>query len=253
MHFLLLITAILTIGFTILVSVPGSPYLIGGMTQADISNMFSTAITPVGITFAIWSLVYISWILVGLMLSWLASQGDSKKYFHGLRGYLIDADTSQKTTIAFSLAIVLTAVWLIPWGNLYIGTALLIMWWILALLIFVFSQTRKSNVIVRSTIDLTFAWIIMALALNITVWIRYMWWPIGTPGDFYYAIFALGAILLIVSELQCRYNTYIISWVYIWTLLGIYLAHPILEERVAIGIYIGVTIIYIIKSRIRRK
>ena len=66
MRFLLLITAILTIGFTSLVSIPGSPYLIGGKTQADISNMFSTSVTPSGMTFAIWSLIYLSWIIAGI-------------------------------------------------------------------------------------------------------------------------------------------------------------------------------------------
>jgi translocator protein len=63
MRYLLLITALITIGLTTLMSVPGSPYLIGGMTQADISAMFSTAVTPAGFTFAIWSLIYLSWIL----------------------------------------------------------------------------------------------------------------------------------------------------------------------------------------------
>lgn len=63
MHFLLLLISLLTIAFTSLVSIPGSPYLIGGMTQADISNMYPTAITPAGITFAIWSVIYLSWII----------------------------------------------------------------------------------------------------------------------------------------------------------------------------------------------
>ena len=68
MKYILLIIALITIGFTSLVSIPGSPYLIGGMTQADISNMFSTSITPAGITFAIWSIIYLSWILSGLVV-----------------------------------------------------------------------------------------------------------------------------------------------------------------------------------------
>lgn len=48
MKYLLLIVAIITIGFTSLVNIPGSPYLIAGMSQADISNMFSTSVTPEG-------------------------------------------------------------------------------------------------------------------------------------------------------------------------------------------------------------
>ena len=63
MRYLLLITALITIGLTTLVSITGSPYLIGGMTQADISAMFATSVTPAGFTFAIWSLIYLSWII----------------------------------------------------------------------------------------------------------------------------------------------------------------------------------------------
>jgi quinol-cytochrome oxidoreductase complex cytochrome b subunit len=124
-----------------------------------------------------------------------------------------------KSLVAFSLAIALTAVWLIPWGNLWIGISLIIMICILGLLAYTFAHTREAHRITRSSIEITLGWIIMAIALNLTVWIRYMGWPLGDPIDYYYAIGALGAILLVVSELQCRYRTYIISTVFLWTLL----------------------------------
>ncbi len=72
--FLPLITALLTIIFTAVVSTPGSPYLIGGMTQADISNMYPSAITPAGITFAIWSLIYLSWVVAGVYVAFFQSK-----------------------------------------------------------------------------------------------------------------------------------------------------------------------------------
>lgn len=228
MRFLLLITAIITIGVTSLLSIPGSPYLIWGKAQADISNMFSTSVTPSGMTFAIWSLIYLSWIIAGIYIAFF--QKWKKK---------ID-DTS---IVTFSLAIGLTAVWLFPWGNIWIGTALLVMLMILWLLAYTFSRTRDAQLSIRSSIEITLGWIIMATALNITVWIRYLGFDIGAPGALYYAIFALGTILIVVSYLQCRYKSYIISWVFLWTLLGVWMAHPILEERLAVGIYALVTIV----------
>jgi hypothetical protein len=119
---------------------------------------------------------------------------------------------------------------------------------ILTLLAYVFTLTRTSPLIVRSSIEITLGWIIMATALNVTVWIRYMGWSFAGVGDYYYAIFALGAILLIVSELQCRYRTYIISGVFLWTLLGVYMAHPIVEIRAATIIFAFTLGIYIIQS-----
>lgn len=177
MRFILLITALITIGLTSLVSIPGSPYLIGGKTQADISNMFATSVTPAGLTFAIWSVIYLSWILAGLVIARLPITRLTKKYFPKIVPYLTDTHTSSKALGLFALAIALTFVWLIPWGNLYIGVALIVMLAIFALLAYVFSLTRSSSLVVRSSVDITFAWITMATALNITVWMRSMGWP----------------------------------------------------------------------------
>ncbi len=246
--YLFLITALITIGLTSLVSIPGSPYLIGGMTQADISNMFATSVTPAGVTFAIWSVIYLSWILAGLVLARLPLTRLTQKYFPKIVPALTDSHTSSRAIGFFSLAIALTFVWLIPWGTLYIGVALIIMLAILALLSYVFTLTRSSSLIVRSSLEITLAWIIMATALNLTVWMRYMGWSVGWPSDVYYAIFALGAILLVISELQCRYRTYVISSVFLWTLLGVYIAHPILEIRWAVIIYMITIGFYIIES-----
>ena len=199
--------------------------------------MFATSVTPAGFTFAIWSLIYLSWIIIWVYVAFF------KKW---------NAKIDTKSLISFSLAILLTAVWLIPWGYLYISVSLVVMLAILALLAYVFSRTRSSDIIVRSSIEITLGWIIMATALNITVWIRYMGWSIGSPTDIYYAIFALGAILLIVSELQCRYRTYIISAVFLWTLLGVYIAHPMIEIRGVVIIY-AVTIGFYILQSLRNK
>lgn len=248
--YLFLITALLVIGFTSLVSIPGSPYLIGGMTQADISAIFATAITPAGVTFAIWSVIYLSWIVAGAVVAGLSLTPLTKKLLNKDKNSpsrLAGSPLHRGAILAFSLAIALTAVWLVPWGNIWIGTALIVMIAILVLLAYTFSRTREANIIVRSSIHLTFAWIIMATALNITVWMRYMNLPLGGVGDVYYAIFALGIVLLVVSELQCRYKSYIISGVFLWTLLWVYIAHPILEIRVAVIIYAITISIYIIQ------
>jgi translocator protein len=245
MRYLLLITALITIGLTTLVSIPGSPYLIGGMTQADISEMFSTAVTPAGFTFSIWSIIYLSWIIAWVYIAFFEKQ-NIKKQSRSLQD-------DKKSIISFATAIALTAVWLIPWGYLQIGVSLIIMLAILALLAYVFTRMRTANIVVRSSIEITLAWIIMATALNITVWMRYMGWSIGGPTDLYYAIGALGAVLILVAYLQCRYRSYIISGVFLWTLFGVYIAHPLYEQQVAVAIYVVVTLANMIYSYARHR
>jgi hypothetical protein len=119
---------------------------------------------------------------------------------------------------------------------------------ILALLAYVFTRTRTVHIVIRSSVEITLAWIIMASALNITVWMRYMGWSISGPADLYYAIGALGTVSLIVAILQYTYRTYIISAVFLWTLLGVYIAHPMMEQQVMVGIYALVTTVNMIYS-----
>ena len=155
MHYLLLIVSLLTIGFTTLVSVPGSQYLIGGKTQADISNMFPSAITPAGITFSIWSVIYLSWIIAGIYIGFFQKKGS----------------VAPKTLAMFSLAIALTAVWLVPWGYIWIGTALAIMIIILGLLKYTFHHTRTSHPTIKYSVELTLGWINIATVANVTIWL----------------------------------------------------------------------------------
>lgn len=79
--FLFVIIAV--IAFSFAVSIPGSPFLINGMTQKDISDQFFTAITPAGFTFSIWSVIYLSWLILGFLFAFgkISLPNISKNYF----------------------------------------------------------------------------------------------------------------------------------------------------------------------------
>ncbi len=252
LRFLPLITAILVIGFTTLVSIPGSPYLIGGMTQADISNMFPTAITPAGITFAIWSVIYLSWILAWLVISWLPVTILTKKYFPKLTQYL-SADESKKVKYSFASAIFLTALWLIPWGYQMIGVALIVMLLLLSVLKYAFHHSRKSSPLVKWSIELTLGWINIATVANITIWLVSLGFRWGNISETYWAIGVLGLALILTAYYQCRYRAYIISLVFLWTLYGVWLAHPIVEQRFTVILYAIVTIVNVLYSFAKKK
>lgn len=153
MKYLFFIVVLVTIVFTTLVSIPGSPYLIGGMTQADISNLYPTAITPAGITFSIWSIIYLMWIITSVMI------------------ILKKIEITKKQSIFYSLSVLLTAFWLVPWGYQMMGTALILMLIILGSLKYTFHLTRKSHPVLRSSVELTLGWINIATVANITVWL----------------------------------------------------------------------------------
>lgn len=237
-RFFLLIVSFLTIGFTTLVSIPWSPYLIGGMTQADISNMFPSAITPAGVTFSIWSVIYLSWLVAWVYIAFFQKKKNT-----------ID----KKILILFSFAIALTGVWLIPWGYIWIGTALLVMVLILGLLKYIFHSTRSSHPTIKYSVELTLGWINIATVANITIWLISLGFSWGTIPEVYWAIGVLGLALMLTTYYQCRYRAYIISLVFLWTMVGVWIAHPILEERAAVAIYSFVTIVNMLYSYIKNK
>lgn len=219
MHFILLITSIIVIGFTSLVSIPNSPFLIGGMTQADISNMFPTAITPAGFTFSIWSLIYFSWIVAGIYALKNAKKKDNR------------------FLIVFSLAIFLTAIWLIPWGYMFIGISLVVMILILALLKYAFRLSRAAHPILRYSTELTLGWIHIATVANITIWLVSLGFTGGGISETYWAIWVLWLALVLTAYYQCRFHTYIISLVFLWTMLWEWFAHDNPAQRYAVLVY----------------
>ncbi len=223
MKYILLLTSLIVIGFTSLVSIPGSPFLINGMTQADISNMFPSAITPAGITFSIWSLIYLSWIVAGIYVAFF----EKKK-------------TEKRTLIAFSSAILLTGFWLIPWGNLWIGTSLIVMLVILGVLKYTFHRTRQAHVLVRGSVELTLGWINIATIANVTVWLLSIGYTGGGIPDRYWAIGILGIAMILTMWYQLKYRAYLISLVFIWAMFGEWLAQPAIEQRLAVIVYASV-------------
>jgi translocator protein len=225
-----LLVVIITIGFTSWVSVPYFGYPLGGMNQKDISDMYLSAITPAGFTFSIWSLIYLSWIVVWGMIA------------------LRKIEISRKESILFSSATGLTALWLIPWHYNIIWLSFAVMLVILSLLLLLFRQTCGASSIFRNTVDLFLGWIIIATLANFSAFLLSLGSTWGKPGDVYFLILFLGIWLIAISYLQCRHRAYVISGVYLWALLWVFMAHTSLEERVAVVIFALVTLKHIWSS-----
>ena len=159
MRYLILLVSLIVIAFSTWVSAPFFDFPLGGMSQKDISDMYHSAITPASFTFSIWSLIYLSWIVVGLVVAF------SKRK----KGTWI----SEKAIIPLSLAIAITALWLVPWSYNWIGVSLVIMLILLGTLKYTFHLTRNDSWLVRSSVELFIGWINIATVANITVWLLY--------------------------------------------------------------------------------
>ncbi len=237
LRYIPLLVAVLVIGFTSWASIPSFGYPLGGYSQADISNMYPTAITPAGFTFSIWSLIYLSWLIAGVYIARLPLTSLTQKLFGKIPFFSKGETVSDKALIGFSLAMALTAVWLIPWGNNMIGLALIIMLVLLASLKYTFFQTRNVPLAFRSSVELFLGWINIATVANITVWFVSLGFTGGNIPVQIWAVGVLGLACILTLFYQLRYGTYIISLVFLWTMLGEWVAHPDMTQRFGVVVY----------------
>lgn len=194
--------------FSFAVSIPNSPFLINGMTQKMISDKFFTTITPAGFIFSIWSVIYLSWIILGVLLI----KKDKIKITFNAK-------------IKFLISIILSAVWLVPWSFLYIEVAFMVMCFILAFLWATFYEIKKTDRnYSRYVVELFLGWIHIAFFANLAVLLHY--WGFAKTESIALligqVIFAIAGLLTLYF--QIIHKTYIISLVFLWACFGIYMS-----------------------------
>lgn len=242
-YYMLLITSLIVITFTTWVSAPMFGYPLNGMSQADISNMYPTAITPAGFTFAIWSVIYLSWLVIGLIIAKTSITTMTRSIFPRLEKLVQSINVSSSMILYYSLAIGITAIWLIPWAYNMIGISLIIMLVLLGVLKYAFHLSRKEPPVIWWGVELFLGWIHIATIANITIWLVSLWFSGGGISEVYWAIGVLGLAVLLTLYYQYRYNTYIISFVFLWAMIGVMAKHDTTLQQVMVGIYMGVVIL----------
>jgi len=145
MRYILLISWILSVWFSALASL----LPIWLYNQAVVSGMFPTLITPASYTFSIWSIIYLSWIILwSLVAVW-------------------KVQVSRRNTYLLAGAQILSSLWLIPSQYLYISLSLVVMIWVFILLILAFKNINTESKYYRWTLGLFLWWILVAFIANL--------------------------------------------------------------------------------------
>lgn len=171
---------------------------LNGVSQADISDLYFTAITPASFTFSIWSLIYLSWLYLAVQV-------------------LLGNIKSGKSLIQFSCAVALTALWLVPWHFMYIGTSFLVMMLIAGILYYIYEKKRYKKDF-QWVLELTLGWIIVASIANLHALL------VGYNLYFFPVTFTLLSIIIGVYlnwNFLRKKSSFIPSLVFIWALIGI--------------------------------
>lgn len=194
--YLILLISIITIVLTVYFSILPLNWL----TQLQVSKILPTYITPAWYTFSIWSLIYISWIFLWFYLIRTKSKEIWKKYI-----------------LYLASAILLSAIWLIPYHNLLICFTLSIIILILWLLYYIMIYPTKDIVFQKIT-EIYFWWIFVATILNLHIILVFNW-----KYEYWLYIWIISLIIWAIVSIYLlrKYNLYIANIIYIWAMFWI--------------------------------
>jgi len=206
---------ILAFIFTVLFnSLAGSTTILGGKNTAQISDANPTLITPAGYVFSIWGVIY---ILLGIFVVFQALPSEKGKDYKRGIGWL------------FVLSSVLNIAWLFLWQYEYLSSSVVIMFLLLASLIWIYLRLGigKSKVGIREKLfvhvhfSTYLGWITIASIANVAVTLVSVNWDgFGISSETWATLIIIVALLITILVLATRKDI-AYGLVIVWALIGI--------------------------------
>jgi hypothetical protein len=207
------------IAFLIMVIVNSAAVLlpINGITTAQISDSYPNLFTPAGITFSIWSIIY---LLLGIyaIYQFINKNKEDDKTFLAINKYFI-------------VSSIINSFWIFAWQYKIIWLSLILMIILLvslikiSLIIDLSGLKDKNKLLTKIPFGIYFGWITIATIANVTVFlISVKWNGFGIPDQIWMIIILI--VGLIISSLTAiRFKNIAYGLVPVWAYLGIYLKH----------------------------
>ncbi len=212
------ITNLITFFLTILVNALANIIPLGGRTTGGVSDSYPDLFAPAGITFSIWSVIY---VLLGIFVFYQArdlfkDQEDDIPYIEQISFYFI-------------LSNILNISWMFSWHFNIIPLSLLLMIGILLTLIKIYLNlnvglediSKKEKFLVHVPFSVYLGWISMATIANTTAFLVAVGWDgFGISSSTWTIIVLLFAVVLTLLMLYTRKDISF-GFVVIWASIGI--------------------------------
>lgn len=234
---------------TVLVNgLAGSTTLLGGVTSADVSDMYPTLVTPAGFTFAIWGIIYT--LLAVFVIYQLLTKNKS---------FL------QQIGVFFALSSLLNICWLFLWHYDLIAYSVVLMLGLLASLILVYlrldigraSVSLKERLCVHLPFSVYLGWISIATIANVSVALTAIGWDgLGIADETWAVAIVAVALLLTLAMLVIRKDL-AFSLVVVWALTGIIskqgdYGNIVLTAEVAIAAILVAAVVFVLVPKLKR-
>jgi hypothetical protein len=199
---------------TVLVNALASTAVLNGKSTAEISDLYTTLVTPAGYVFSIWGVIYIL-LFIFVVFQGLPSQKD--KAFRRDVGVL------------FVLSSAFNVIWLFLWQYEYITLSVLPMFALLASLITIYLRLNigKSDVSLKEklSVHLPFSvylgWITVASIADVAAALVSLKWDGLGLSDVTWAILVIVIALIITLLVVFTRRDIAYSLVLVWALVGI--------------------------------
>ncbi|MGI6157504.1 MAG: TspO/MBR family protein [Saccharofermentanales bacterium] len=184
--------------------------VLNGMTQKQVSDLNDTLITPSGLTFSIWAVLYTLMIICVIIL--FVKKDDP--YYQRV---------TEKTSLLFWLSCIFNIAWTISFSYLQIGLSTI---FIIGLLISLMLLTKKISELQVNhqwlfplTVGLYAGWIFIATVVNIAAWlVNIEWGALGMSHDAWaiiIAIIATALAILVSLDNRNAFFTLPIAWAFL--------------------------------------
>lgn len=213
------------VGFILTVSVNAlaSAYALNGRTTAQVSDLYPTVVTPAGITFSIWGIIYLM-LGVFVIAPFFMRQ--------------TSVDYVRKIGLLFLLSCLFNIAWLLLWHYDYIALSVIPMLALFLTLLATYlvvgigrlKPPLRERLAFQVPFSLYLGWITVAFVVNIAAALVYLGWGglgLSEPQWGVIAV-ALTTLIALASALSKRDAVYVL--VVLWALLGIYLKPGVLSE-----------------------
>jgi tryptophan-rich sensory protein len=178
---------------------------LNGKTTGALSAQYPNLFVPAGITFSIWGVIYLL-LLVYCVLQFR----EQNKQMVDLIGW------------AFAISCALNALWIVAWHYQNLPVSLVIMIALLAILIYINSQLKGTNLtFAKAAFGIYLGWICIATIANVTaLLVNYGWNGWGVE-EYIWTILMIAIGLSITSITVLKFGNPYIGLAVIWAFAGI--------------------------------
>jgi hypothetical protein len=219
----LVILHIISFLFMITMNVLAVALPLNGKTTGELADLYPNLFTPAGITFSIWSVIYI--FLAGFIIFQATAL---LKQDHPSRNKI------KRISLPFIISCLANAGWIIAWHYLQVALSVCIM---VVLLITLISMHEKLHLSLpwkplneKLWLDVPFSlylgWITIATIANITTLLVDIEWNGAGLSETFWTVTMIGAGTLIGLLMIYLKNNIIFAMVGVWAFYGIYLKKP---------------------------